>query len=285
MFSNDFPKAIAVERGCGEREPGGVYVECGLSPFGLPLEYFLIDPPQALPDGLDLINKPQLWTRVDPQTGSAVLDAETNEPIVDLLIWIGQEHYEYCCDYIEEVEKFGASRRINPNLDLARLTTRSRMLLAHPRALNTLWQEQTLPEICKKHLPWHDLTTALLQKAGLREGSAEEGGGEEEGEMHTPLAQYRAGPCLFKLWELMPQEAARETIALAGERPLCLREIGSTVYSYRPTGERLDGLVPGIFAALPITGFALIQYDDGSVNEKAKAKLLHAPLPHYETDR
>lgn len=27
MLFGDFPKATAVERGCGEREPGGVYAE------------------------------------------------------------------------------------------------------------------------------------------------------------------------------------------------------------------------------------------------------------------
>ena len=43
MFT-DFPKADPVERGCGEREQGGVYAETGLSPYGTPLEYFLIDP-------------------------------------------------------------------------------------------------------------------------------------------------------------------------------------------------------------------------------------------------
>ena len=57
-MSMDFPKAIPVERGCGEREPGGVYAECGLSPYGSPLEHFLIDPPMPLPEGVDLINKP-----------------------------------------------------------------------------------------------------------------------------------------------------------------------------------------------------------------------------------
>src|SRR5437588_2065576 len=98
----DFPGAEPVERGCGERESGGVYVESGLNPFGRPLEHFLIDPPQALPEGLDLINKPQLWPRVDPQTGDDILDPDTQEPIVDLLIWVGEEHYPFCPDYIEE---------------------------------------------------------------------------------------------------------------------------------------------------------------------------------------
>ena len=105
------------------------------------------------------------------------------------------------------------------------------------------------------------------------------------------------------MWELIPREAAQTSIDIldseVGELPpdaellsLCLREIGSTIYQYRPTGESADGLVPGIFAVLPITGFALIRYQDGSVNERAKEKILaglethgsHA-IPVYETDR
>jgi hypothetical protein len=272
----DFPRAEAVERGCGEREPGGVYVESGLSPFGRPLEHFLIDPPQALPAGLDLINKPQLWLRMDPQTGDDILDPETQEPIVDLLIWVGEEFYPFCPDFIEEVKRWGASRKLNPNLDLARLTRSSRMILAHPRALNSLWQQQAVPETCEKHVPGHDDASSLR----LRDGDV------------ALAPPHQAGPCLFKVWELIPAEAAKELLTLEGERPLCLREIGSTVYQYRPTGESADGLTPGIFAALPITGFALIRFDDGSVNERAKEKVLagleshgsHA-LPFYETDR
>jgi hypothetical protein len=74
-------------------------------------------------------------------------------------------------------------------------------------------------------------------------------------------------------------------LELEGERPFCLRKVGSTIYQYRPTGESAEGLQPGLFAALPITGFALVQYDDGTVNESAKAKLQQAGLNFYETDR
>jgi hypothetical protein len=108
---------------------------------------------------------------------------------------------------------------------------------------------------------------------------------------------------LFKLWELIPVEAAQTVIEVveseagthhagAAALPLCLRQIGSTIYQYHPTGESADGLVPGIFAVLPITGFALIRFEDGSVNERAKEKIMaglethgsHA-IPVYETDR
>ncbi len=256
-MSMDFPKAIPVERGCGEREPGGVYAECGLSPYGSPLEHFLIDPPMPLPEGVDLINKPQIWE--DPVSG-----------LCHLLIWIGEEYYPYCSDYIEETRRYGASRRLNPNLDLFRLSRGSSMILAHPRAMNTLWGEQVLPAVCHKHIEQHDLASL----AKLQLGPAE-----------------KAGPCLFKLWDLIPREAATEVMeveaTIDGEalRPICLRQIGSAIYQYSPTGESAEGLQPALFAALPISGFALIQYADGSVNERAKARLQESDLPFYEADR
>ncbi|HEU5377249.1 MAG TPA: hypothetical protein VFV38_17605 [Ktedonobacteraceae bacterium] len=59
-------RAIPEQRSCGKREPGGCYVESGAGPYDFPLECFLIDPPQPLPPGLDLINKPQLLPRMRP---------------------------------------------------------------------------------------------------------------------------------------------------------------------------------------------------------------------------
>jgi hypothetical protein len=313
MFDQNFPKADPVPRGCGDREPGGVYAESGLSPWGRPLEEFLIDPPLPIPGGLDLVNKPQLWQRV-LSSGEPALDEE-GLPIYDLLIWIGAEHYPYCCDYIEETRRSGASRRLNPNLDLSLLSVSSRMILAHPSALNTEWQTQRPPLTCKKEVSGHDLAVAACDDEG--EGATGEVGEEmiicslmrPAGTSTDPLlpalpsGSPQTGPCLFKLWELIPREAAQTVIDIldseVGEYPpgtellpFCLREIGSTIYQYRPTGESADGLVPGIFATLPITGFALIRYHDGSVNDRAKEKI-HAgleahgshALPFYETDR
>src|SRR6516162_114397 len=99
-FDPDFPKADPVSRGCGDREPGGVYVESGLSSRGRPLEEFLIDPPLPIPEGLDLVNKPQIWKRMLPSGGPA-LDVD-GFPIFDLLIWVGREHYPYVPDFLEE---------------------------------------------------------------------------------------------------------------------------------------------------------------------------------------
>jgi hypothetical protein len=313
MFDFDFPKADPVPRGCGEREPGGVYAESGLSPRGRPLEEFLFDPPLPIPDGLDLVNKPQLWQRTLP-SGEPALD-ENDLPIFDLLIWVGAEHYEYCPDYLEETRRYGASRRLNPNLDLSLLSRSSRMVLAHPHVFNTRWQEQRPPRTCQKRVPGH-VHPATAQHDEAKDARSEADIGtstpvleqwvESSSEpLHLAVASEipQTGPCLFKLWELIPREAAQTVIETseeeAGEQhpgieplPLCLREIGSTIYQYRPTGESADGLAPGLFAALPITGFALIRDNDGSVNERAKEKILagletherHA-LPFYESDQ
>ncbi len=312
MFDHDFPKADPVPRGCGEREPGGVYAESGLSPRGRPLEEFLFDPPLPIPEGLDLINKPQLWVR-SLASGELALDEE-EKPIYDLLIWVGEEHYKYCPDYLEETRRYGASRRLNPNLDLSLLSRSSRMILAHPHVLNTRWQEQHPPQNCKKRIPGHDTATVHDEEAGDTKDEIGEGlhshilaqSTESGTEVLLPAMSPttpQTGPCLFKLWELIPREAAQTVIEAADDEarvqhaggeslPLCLREIGSTIYQYRPTGESADGLTPGLFAALPITGFALIRFQDGSVNERAKEKILaglekregHA-LPFYETDQ
>jgi hypothetical protein len=280
MFG-DFPKADPVERGCGEREPGGVYAEAGLSPHGRPLEDFLIDPPLPIPDGLDLPNKPQLWQRMMP-SGQSVRD-EQGQPVYDVLIWVGEEFYPYCPDFLEEVRRYGASRRLNPNLDLELLSRNSHMLLAHPRVINTLWQAQRSPVACAKNVPGH---------AAPESEAEEDEWAKDTQQVQTASSMLHSGPCLFKVWELLPIEAAQSVIEVSGESPLCLRCIGSTTYSYRPTGESEDGLAPGLFATLPITGFALIQFDDGSVNEKARHKMLAAieahgthAVPFYASER
>lgn len=247
-------RTIPEPRGCGDRTPGGLYIESGLGPGGVPLEHFLVDPPLPVPDGLDLVNKPQI-----------VEDTETG--IAHLWLWIGAEWYPYCPDYIEETRHLGASRKLNPQLDLSRLTPGSRMILVHPAARNTLGQEQQPPDACAKRVPGH----VLEQDAHAPEESA------------SPAA----GPCLFKTYELIPREAAADEslpIILNGSTWYA-RRIGSTTYFYAPSGESAEGLEPGVFAALPITGFALIRHPDGSVNESVREKLDAANLPYYKSSR
>lgn len=282
-MSDTIWKAIPEPRGCGEREPGGIYLECGVGPGGTPIEAFLFDPPLPLPEGVDLVNKPQLWMRTDPASGEPILDSLTEEPIYDVLIWVGAEYYPEAADYIEETRHLGASRRLNPQMDIAKLTRQSRMLLAHPHAIIGNWRDLIPPTVCLKHLPFHD--QEYVQSLHQREVAAQE-------ELDTIYDDERLGPCIFKLWDILPREEALETFEQPGDMPLCLRRIGSTIYQYAPTGERVTNWQPGFILGLPISNVALIQFADGSVNERAKEKLLkgretnreHA-LPFYETDR
>lgn len=154
------------------------------------------------------------------------------------------------------------------------LNRASRMLLAHPRAIPLNWRELTPPDHCQKRLDRHDLAWYTTHHVD-----------------HTTDAE-RYGPCLFKLWDLIPLEQAEAVTEEPGERPMCLRRIGSTVYPYRPTEEKVSAWAEAFILALPLTGFSLIQDAEGNVNSRAKEKLQEARalqgethLPMYETPR
>ena len=114
-------KAIPVLRGCGTRCRGGLYAECGLGPNGSPVEDFLMDPPVLLdfarlgviPRGTHLVER---------------------NGVTHLFDWIGAESYGNVADFIEEVRRFGLSRRLSPKLDFSKLTGATRILLVHSRA-------------------------------------------------------------------------------------------------------------------------------------------------------
>lgn len=98
-----FYKAIPVQRGCGTRQESGIYLECGVGPFGLPLESYLMDPPILIPPGLPV-----------PAQGMGLIHGANG--IWHLVDRIGLSHYPSSADFIEEVRRFGLSRRIQKNL-------------------------------------------------------------------------------------------------------------------------------------------------------------------------
>lgn len=287
-----FYKAIPEPRGCGEREPGGVYVECGVGPSGAPIEAFLFDPPLSLPEGVDLVNKPQLWVRTDPASGEPVLDPLTEEPIYDVLIWVGAEYYPEAVDYIEETRRLGASRRLNPQMDLTKITRQSRMLLAHPRAIIVNWRELEPPQYCCKSEEYHSKRFYDLVLYDMLYGQGTFSEQEKAALYDLYKKKQRLGPCISKLWDILPKDEAIETFERPGELPLCTRRIGSTIYDYSPTGEQASAFEPGFILGLPISNIALIKDANGSVHARAKEKLLqgqeanqeHA-IPFYETEQ
>lgn len=133
-------------RGCGKRVKGGLYACCGTSPFGEPIENFLIDPPQPY--------------KGEPMRAPIV---QEKDGVKDLIFWVGQEFYPYCPDYIEETRLFGASKRIPITMDLSGIVPfKSRMFLIHPRAI----ADTIAPaEDCPKNNPQHQKGDEFCIKA------------------------------------------------------------------------------------------------------------------------
>ncbi len=111
--------AEPVERGCGVRVEDGVYSECGLSPFGKPIEEFLIE---GVPLPPELENLPAI--------GVTLVEVDGVWHIVD---HVSEDQYPSPADMIEEVRRFGMSRRAE-GIDYSKITKESKHILVHPRA-------------------------------------------------------------------------------------------------------------------------------------------------------
>lgn len=120
-----------VKRGCGTREQGGAYLEVPLSRNGKPVEHFLIDPPHPL-DADALGMSPIGVKLIDDLEGRRTPDGKPLQHVVD---WVGAQHYPNVADMVEEIRRFGLSRRIARTKDFARLGPGSRILLAHAHAI------------------------------------------------------------------------------------------------------------------------------------------------------
>lgn len=138
-----------IVRGCGTRIAGAAYLEVATSPFGQPVEYFLVDPPVRVdtaamglsPVGLKIFERPRC------------------PGVYDVYDWVGSEHYPNVADFVEEARRFGISRRIAHTAQFEQLGPDSRLILIHSRAwlrdANAYLTERRRP--CPKGLPEHAL--------------------------------------------------------------------------------------------------------------------------------
>lgn len=126
------------ERGCGKRAKGGLYACCGLSPFGKPIEDFLIDPPIAY----------------NGESFRAPIVDEKNG-VKNLIFWVGKEYYPFCPDYIEETRVMGISKRVPLGFDFDGIEPfKSSMFFIHPRAIidNDIWKPDWCPMEKDNHI-------------------------------------------------------------------------------------------------------------------------------------
>jgi hypothetical protein len=153
-----FEFEIDNRRACGRRVAAGVYAETRLSPFGQPVESFLVCPPKPV----DLAE----WGLT--AVGVQLIEFNGIWHVFDI---VGREHYPHVADFVEETHRKGASRRLPRNLDFSKLTPDSRLILIHARATIENYAEYPQPPAisCPKglHLAqleemcaglwWHDI--------------------------------------------------------------------------------------------------------------------------------
>ena len=235
--------AIPVERGCGTRKRGGIYAECGLSPWGEPLEHFLVDPPVPIDAEALGLSPIGVTLLADPATGAThVLD------------WVGEEAYPNPADFLEEVRRFGLSRRLPRTLPFARLDARSRIVLVHRRAnmadataYTADWRRP-----CPKQLPEHQQpATAPSLCAGIWWEDVADG---------VPIVPVGSDD----------RQDAR----------LVRRSMPSFSYLARSApAEATPAYVPAIFARFPLSRLAVIEDPEGGSHEAAFQAAWQAALP------
>jgi len=234
---------VSEERGCGEREAGGIYLMTPLSAGGRPVEEFLVCPPVPIrdPDAAG----------VSPIGVKVVQEGGTNH-VVD---WVGREHYPLVTDFVEEVRRMGVSRRVPKTFPFQLLSDRSMMILLHSRAVIANWNE---------------LAAALYENA---EGDA----GAWRGcplriPTHTqPLPEMCAG-----LW--WDDGVPRDGDSVSEGTRQFLRQMPS--FAYRLNQPLVTTThVLGIFARFPIIRLEVIADPDAGTHEEALEKIGRCELP------
>lgn len=113
-----------IKRGCGTRVPGGAYVCTDLSPYGIPIDDFLFDPPLVTRDNNGDIYYPGA-------VGLSFVEDSKQTGLYHLLDWIGTNFYPFFPDFWEETRRFGLSRRISLNANFEGLQPGSTIIGFH----------------------------------------------------------------------------------------------------------------------------------------------------------
>lgn len=211
-----------VERGCGYREQSGAYLECALDPEGASIEHFLIDPP--------VVFEP------DAKIGQELVE---RNGVVHIFDWIGATHYPFTADFVEEVSRYGMSRRISVNLDVDRLSARSRVLCVHPRARFQGVKEDPSETYANGPVPPQKRCAKWAQT-------------RDESHIDFPEAA-----CTSKWWwDAEPTDEHTRSFAS---------------FSYGPVyGAEMPDPEPAIFASFPVSNISVIEANDGSHTEIAE---------------
>ena len=234
---------MSIIRGCGKRSAGMVYLEVSTSPYGLPLEHYLVDQPVKI--DASALGLSSIGVKIIESSMSK--DGKANH------VWdiVGERHYLNVCDVIEEGRRFGFSRRLPRTLNFSLLNEKSRLILLHPRAYIDNYPDYAkspgdngaCPKKLLEHDPWYDEGSAIF--------------------------------CIGQIWQDI--EGGKST----GTKPrLVVRNMPSFGYmGYCPP----EGVTPqrslGIFASFPISRIVVIRDDEAGEHEQAYENAQQANLP------
>lgn len=146
-------EAKTLERGCGYRPQDSLYLCVETSPFGVPIEYFLVDPVVS-------------WSGEQLR---APMFVEDSKEVLHIILGIGSTYYPFVSDFVEEARRYGVSKRVPLNFQVERLTPdKSKFLLVHPRAIPRFPYEA--PDQCpKKNDHEHECIGALWSLSALKD--------------------------------------------------------------------------------------------------------------------
>jgi len=218
----------SIKRGCGKRKEGGVYAESGNSKKGSPLESFVLCPP--IPFDPDEFGISPIGVQLRQFQG------ETWH-IVD---WVGSKYYPNVTDFLEEVRRFGLSRRLPRSLDFSKLTNESRLYLVHSQA----WIEKPSPYLSNR---------LGGNRVGMVWDSCPRGIEHADGEI-----------CSGLWWEDVV--GMKTSATRVGNRVMPAFQYSAAKPPNSSDGEH--GVA--FFAKFPIHRLALIRAEDGSHNDTAK---------------
>jgi hypothetical protein len=249
---------MAVERGCGYREPGGVYAVTPLVARGHAIEHFLLDP--AVPVA-------QVLGAPDALPNRGVLVQPMADGVHHVFDKVGSKHYPNVLDFVEETRRAGLSRRLPAGPGLANLCERSLIFLGHERAVI---------------LNASDYYQALQQELADYAGSAGLRCPRQMHQLDDLVATNDYRTCAGLWWEdvaggdeLFDPAAAPRTVqrGMPGHEP---------VWSYRAQ-RRPDTCKPqyeaGFFLRLPIAKLEVIYDESGGTHEDAVVLAQRSSLP------
>ena len=238
-------------RGCGTRKAGGVYLETSLSPVGRPLDDFLLCPP--IPVAAEEL-------RIEPR-GVSLIERPGSDGVFDVYDWVGSTHYPNVADVIAEARRHGISRRISKRTSFAKLTSRSRLVLLHSRAIiENAWEYRRL--IRNEQLDHGEDGAVPLRTScpkNVPDHRAIFLGGATTGEYSNAMCHA-----------LYYDDIEGGEIVLDPGVPWRTvdRTIGDTTYRARRRPEVAPEYGLGIFAILPIGKITVIRDPAGGTHEK-----------------